>query len=106
MQGDAFAFEAGGMEPGVAGANDVRPQAIEALAIAGKPLPGNARASGGRCYHSTVPKLTEPARLFPKKQAERSALANRLVDEAAKPDIHHKANRQKNKQCSRASVAH
>ena len=43
---------------------------------------------------------------FPKKQAERSAPANRLIDETANPDVHHQANRQKNKQCSRAAVAH
>jgi hypothetical protein len=56
VQGDAFAFEAGGMEPGGAGvANDEDPLAIDARAIAGKPLPGKPRASGGRCCHSTIP---------------------------------------------------
>jgi hypothetical protein len=39
-------------------------------------------------------------------QAARSALANRSVDEPANPDIHHQTNRQKNKQCGRAPVAH
>jgi hypothetical protein len=33
-----------------------------------------------------------------KVQAVRSALANRSVDEAANPDVHHQTNRQKNKQ--------
>jgi len=44
VQGDAFAFEAGGMEPGGAGvANDVNPLAVDARAIAGKPSPGKTR---------------------------------------------------------------
>ena len=40
MQGDAFAFEAGGKQPSGAGvANDEVPLAVDARAIAGKPLP-------------------------------------------------------------------
>src|SRR6266404_7455565 len=38
--------------------------------------------------------------------AKRSGLAARLVDEAANSHVHHQTNRQENKQCSRAPVAH
>jgi hypothetical protein len=46
------------------------------------------------------------ATFVPSLQAARSALATRSVDEPANPDIHHQTNRQKNKQCGRAPVAH
>jgi hypothetical protein len=81
------------------------------LAYEAGPLPGGA--NGGRCCpHTNIPDSetifrTGAALIRLKRiQAACSGLANRSVDEPANPDVHHQTNRQENKQCGRASVAH
>ena len=113
--------------PAVAIAVTMIPQSFEA-----RPLRGTSQANGGRCCpHSYFLKFTgnrdrseteidslavKPFQSFKKlfwffpgglpKRARPAGTGGSSVDEAAKPDIHHQANRQENKQCGGAAVAH
>jgi len=118
-------FEGGGDGGDAAITETMIPQSIEA-----DPLRGASQANGGRCCpHSYFLKFSGD-RERSKTTAWRSNRSNHLetnlqlcphalprrarptgtggssVDEAAKPDIHHQANRQENKQRGGTSVAH